>query len=241
MQHIASRPRRRDRPAIRQAEKVTACSPQPELWRLQVSISNKPASFHWADPLLLDQQITQEERMVRDSAAAYCQERLAPRVLEAFRNEKTDPADLSRDGRAGPVGPHHSGSVRRRRAELRLLRTGGARSRAGRLGLPLDDERAVVAGDGADQRVRQRSDEAEVPAQAGHRRIDRLLRPHGTESRFRPRQHDLARQEGRWRLPALGHQDVDHEQPHCRRVRGLGQGRRRRRSAGSCWKKAGRA
>jgi glutaryl-CoA dehydrogenase len=47
-------------------------------------------TFSWADPLLLDQQLTDAERMVRDSAAAYAQERLAPRVLEAFRNKKTD-------------------------------------------------------------------------------------------------------------------------------------------------------
>ncbi|HEY8356647.1 MAG TPA: acyl-CoA dehydrogenase, partial [Ramlibacter sp.] len=48
------------------------------------------AAFQWADPLLLDQQLTDDERAVRDAAQAYCQERLAPRVLEAFRNEQTD-------------------------------------------------------------------------------------------------------------------------------------------------------
>ena len=41
------------------------------------------ASFHWDDPLLLDQQLTDDERAVRDAAAAYCQERLAPRVPTA--------------------------------------------------------------------------------------------------------------------------------------------------------------
>ncbi len=50
------------------------------------------ASFNWEDPLLLDSQLTEDERMVREAAAAYCQERLAPRVLEAFRTESTDPA-----------------------------------------------------------------------------------------------------------------------------------------------------
>jgi glutaryl-CoA dehydrogenase len=43
------------------------------------------ASFHWSDPLLLDHQLNDGERMVRESAASYSQERLAPRVLEAFR------------------------------------------------------------------------------------------------------------------------------------------------------------
>ena len=48
--------------------------------------------FNWSDPLLLDQQLTHEEQMVRDTARAYCQDKLAPRVLEMFRHEKTDPS-----------------------------------------------------------------------------------------------------------------------------------------------------
>ena len=48
------------------------------------------AQFDWADPFKLDQQLTVEERMIRDSARAYCQERLAPRVLDMFRHETTD-------------------------------------------------------------------------------------------------------------------------------------------------------
>ena len=48
------------------------------------------AQFHWEDPLLLDQQLTEEERMVRDAAHAYSQDKLLPRVTEAFRNERTD-------------------------------------------------------------------------------------------------------------------------------------------------------
>jgi glutaryl-CoA dehydrogenase len=50
------------------------------------------AQFNWADPLLLEQQLSHEERMVRDTARAYCQDKLAPRVLEAFRKEYTDVA-----------------------------------------------------------------------------------------------------------------------------------------------------
>ena len=48
------------------------------------------ASFNWEDPLLLDSQLTDDERMVRDAARSYCQDKLAPRVLEAFRHEKMD-------------------------------------------------------------------------------------------------------------------------------------------------------
>jgi glutaryl-CoA dehydrogenase len=62
------------------------------------------ASFHWADPLLLEQQLTDEERMVRESAATYCQDRLAPRVLDAFRNEQTDPKIFREMGELGLLG-----------------------------------------------------------------------------------------------------------------------------------------
>ena len=48
------------------------------------------APFNWADPLLLDAQLSDIERMVQDSARAYCQDKLLPRVQEAFHHEKTD-------------------------------------------------------------------------------------------------------------------------------------------------------
>ena len=66
-------------------------------------MSSNP-SFEWQDPLLLDQQLTEEERMVRDAAHAYSQDKLAPRVLNAFRNEKTDPEIFSEMGELGLLG-----------------------------------------------------------------------------------------------------------------------------------------
>ena len=68
-------------------------------------MAKQQATFHWEDPLLLEQQLTEEERMVRDSARAYCQDKLAPRVLEAFRHEKTDPAIFGEMGALGLLGP----------------------------------------------------------------------------------------------------------------------------------------
>jgi len=57
-------------------------------------MSNFPASsrprFDWQDPLLLDAQLSGDERAVRDAAQAYCQERLLTRVQQAFRREQTD-------------------------------------------------------------------------------------------------------------------------------------------------------
>ena len=62
------------------------------------------ASFNWEDPLLLDQQLSEEERMVRDSARQFADDKLAPRVLEAFRNEHTDPAIFREMGATGLLG-----------------------------------------------------------------------------------------------------------------------------------------
>lgn len=66
-------------------------------------MANK-ATFNWIDPLLLDQQLESEERMVRDTAAQYAQSKLAPRVLEAFRQEKTDAAIFREMGELGLLG-----------------------------------------------------------------------------------------------------------------------------------------
>ena len=62
------------------------------------------ASFHWDDPLLLDAQLSDEEKMIRDAARDYAQGQLAPRVLEAFRNEKTDPGIFKEMGGVGLLG-----------------------------------------------------------------------------------------------------------------------------------------
>ncbi len=63
------------------------------------------ARFNWEDPLLLDDQLTEEERMIRDAARSYCQDKLQPRVLEAFRHEKTDPEIFREMGALGLLGP----------------------------------------------------------------------------------------------------------------------------------------
>ena len=62
------------------------------------------ARFQWDDPLQLDQQLSSDERAVREAAHTYCQERLAPRVLEAFRSGHTDPAIFREMGELGLLG-----------------------------------------------------------------------------------------------------------------------------------------
>ena len=72
---------------------------------MNAPIKKTKAQFVWDDPLLLDQQLTQDERMVRDAARAYCQDKLAPRVLQAFRLEQTDANIFREMGEIGLLGP----------------------------------------------------------------------------------------------------------------------------------------
>ena len=62
------------------------------------------AAFDWADPLVMDDMLTDEERLVRDSIRRFCQEELQPRVLEAFREEKGDRSLFPRMGELGLLG-----------------------------------------------------------------------------------------------------------------------------------------
>jgi len=66
-------------------------------------IMSKP-SFHWEDPLLLQDQLSTEERMIADAAREYAQGKLAPRVQEAFRAESTDPSIFREMGELGLLG-----------------------------------------------------------------------------------------------------------------------------------------
>jgi len=65
---------------------------------------SKPA-FRWEDPLLLEDQLAEDERMVRETARDYAQERLLPRILDAFRNETVDASVFPEMGALGLLGP----------------------------------------------------------------------------------------------------------------------------------------
>src|SRR5437763_327411 len=67
---------------------------------------DKPAaaSFQWDDPFLLDEQLTEDERMVRDTARAYAQDKLLPRVAKAYLEEKTDREIFNEMGELGLIG-----------------------------------------------------------------------------------------------------------------------------------------
>ena len=63
----------------------------------------KDADFDWEDPLGLEGDLTEEERMVRDTARGFAQDYLMPRVVEAYRAGKIRSQDAARDGQARPA------------------------------------------------------------------------------------------------------------------------------------------
>jgi glutaryl-CoA dehydrogenase len=63
------------------------------------------AAFDWTDPFRLEDQLTEEERAIRDAARAYAQDRLQPRVVAAWREERTDPEIFREMGALGLLGP----------------------------------------------------------------------------------------------------------------------------------------
>ena len=72
------------------------------------------AGFDWSDPFLLDDQLTEDERMIAEAARQYAQDKLQPRVLKAYRNEETDPSIFTEMGEMGLLGvtvPEEYGGV----------------------------------------------------------------------------------------------------------------------------------
>ncbi len=72
--------------------------------RLQSKDKPVQASFRWDDPFLLDDQLTEDERMIRDTAHAYAQEKLLPRVMDAYMDETADRSIFHEMGELGLIG-----------------------------------------------------------------------------------------------------------------------------------------
>jgi glutaryl-CoA dehydrogenase len=70
----------------------------------QNAMALSSASFNWQDPFLLEEQLTDEEKMIRDMAHAYCQDKLMPRITEANRHEHFDPKIIKEMGELGLLG-----------------------------------------------------------------------------------------------------------------------------------------
>ena len=69
-----------------------------------MSASSDSAKFNWQDPFLMNELLSEEERLVRDTARQYAQDKLLPRVRDAYRREYTDPAIFREMGEIGLLG-----------------------------------------------------------------------------------------------------------------------------------------
>ena len=199
--------------------------------------SGKRPAFQWDDPLLLDDQLSEEERLVRDSARAYCQDKLMPRVLQANRDEVFHREIMTEMGALGFLGATIDGYGC---AGVNSVCYGLIAREVERVdsGLPLGHVGAVVAGDASDPCLWHREPAAEIPAQAGNRRMGRLFRADRARCRIRPGGDEDPGEGRRWRLCAVRREDVDHQLADRRRLRGLGQGRCSGAIRGLSWRRA---
>ena len=69
-----------------------------------MSVRSDNVPFNWADPFSMEEQLSEEERLVRDTAKQYSQEKLLPRVREAYQKEETDPQIFREMGALGLLG-----------------------------------------------------------------------------------------------------------------------------------------
>ena len=69
------------------------------------AVSLKDSDFKWEDPLDLESELSEEERMVRDTARGYAQDKLFPQILKAYREERFDRSVISDMGALGLLGP----------------------------------------------------------------------------------------------------------------------------------------
>ena len=188
------------------------------------------AAFNWEDPFLLDDQLTDDERAIRDTARAYAQEKLLPRVIEAYLEEKTDRAIFNEMGALGLLGvtiPEKYGCAGANYVSYGLVAREVERVDCGYRSMNSVQSSLVmypIYAYGSEDAAR------EVPAQARLRRMGRLLRPHRARRRLRSRRHEDARREGRRRLPADRHQDVDLERARSPTCSWCGRSRRRTRA-----------
>lgn len=80
----------------------------------KTTVDHKGTAFAWEDPFLLDDQLEEDERMIRETAASFAADKLAPRVTDAYLNEQTDPEIFREMGASGLLGvtiPEEYGGV----------------------------------------------------------------------------------------------------------------------------------
>ena len=157
--------------------------------------SGKPA-FDWSDPLLLEDELTEEERLVRDTARDYAQSQLQPRVLTAFREDRFDREIMTEMGALGLLGatiPEEYGGAGAGYVAYGLIAREVERVDSGYRSALSVQSSLVMFPIHAYGTEEQRQ---EIPAAARDRRDRRLLRPDRARPRLRPRRHADPRGQG---------------------------------------------
>ncbi len=191
----------------------------------QTKPKSKPAEAHfrWDDPFLLDEQLTEDERMIRDTARAYAQDKLLPRVIEAYREEKTDRAIFREMGELGLLGvtiPEEYGGAGATYVAYGLVAREVERVDSGYRSMMSVQSSLVmypIYAYGAEAQRKKYLPKLAIG------RVGRLLRPDRARRRLRPRRHEDPGREDRRRLPPDRHQDVDLQRADRRRLRRLGE------------------
>jgi glutaryl-CoA dehydrogenase len=183
------------------------------------------AKLKWDDPFLLEEQLTEEERLIRDTARAFAQEKLLPRVTDAYLDEHTDRAIFNEMGALGLIGltlPTKYGCAGAGYVAYGLVAREIERVDSGYRSMNSVQSSLVMYPIYAYGTEEQR----EISAETGDWRVDRLLRPDRAGCRLRPGRHEDARRKGVRRLPPDRLEDVDFERADRRRLRGVGEIRR---------------
>ncbi len=182
------------------------------------------APFQWDDALRLDQQLTEEERAIRDAAREYCQEKLFPRVIEANRHEKFHREIMNEMGELGFLGATLEGYGC---AGVNYVSYGLIAREVERVDLGYRSAFSVQSSlvmypiwDFGSEAQREKY----LPKlRIG--RVGRLLRLDRAGRRLRSFLDAHPRQEGRWWLRVERVEDLDHQLAACRRAGGVGEGR----------------
>ena len=151
--------------------------------------------FDWQDPFDLNHQLTDEERLVRDTAEGYAQEKLLPRVTSAYLDERFDREIMSEFGELGLLGatvPHEYGGAGLGYVSYGLIARAVERVDSGyRSAMSVQSSLVMypIFAYGSEEQRR------EVSSQARHRRMGRLLRPDRAGRGLRSRRHAHARRE----------------------------------------------
>ena len=186
------------------------------------------AIFHEDDPLLLDAQLSDEERAVAHVAHKYCQEKLAPRVLEAFREGKSEPAIYREMGELGLLGamiPETYGGAGLNYVSYGLITRELERVDSGFRSMMSAQSSLVMlpihefGSEAMKQKFLPRLTTGELIGCFGLTEPDAGSDPGGMITRAK-------KAPGGWTL--TGCENLDHEQPDCRSSPGLGEGRRGR-------------